>query len=69
MCSFSLPFGVGGWLRFVIVALTELLYYIFVNPAVVHAIDPSKATPGVILILCPFSFSTKTRFMLSLTFQ
>ena len=28
-CHFSLPLGVGGWLRFVIVALPELFYYYF----------------------------------------
>ena len=26
-CHFSLPFGVEGWLRFVIVALSVLFYY------------------------------------------
>ena len=25
-CHFSLPLGVGGWLRFVIVALPEFFY-------------------------------------------
>ena len=28
-CHFSLPLGVGGWLRFVIVALPGLFYYLF----------------------------------------
>ena len=28
-CQFSLPFGVGGWLRFVIVALPGLFYLLF----------------------------------------
>ena len=28
---FSFPLGVGGWLRFVIVALPGLFYYFFLN--------------------------------------
>ena len=28
-CHFSLPLGVGGWLRFVIVAIPGLFYYFF----------------------------------------
>ena len=28
-CHFSLPLGVGGWLRFVIVALPGLFYFFF----------------------------------------
>ena len=28
-CHFSLPLGVGGWLRFVIVALPDLFYQLF----------------------------------------
>ena len=28
-CPFSLPLSVGGWLRFVIVALPGLFYYFF----------------------------------------
>ena len=30
-CQFSLPLGVGGWLRFVIVALPGLFYYFFLT--------------------------------------
>ena len=31
-CPLSLPFGVRGWLRFVIVALPKLFYYVFYDP-------------------------------------
>ena len=30
-CPFSLPLGVGDWLRFVIVAFPELIFFFIIN--------------------------------------
>ena len=48
-CHFSFPFDVVGWLRFMIVALPGLFYYLFFNESMSRCNNMSTIT---LIALC-----------------